>query len=475
MARPEFDLVVIGGGSGGLVVAAGGATLGAKVALVEKDRLGGDCLWTGCVPSKALIKSARVAHEMREAARWGLTGADPEPDIAKVMAHVADVIAAIAPHDSPERFRGLGIDVILEAGKFVGPDAFEVGGRTLTASHFVLATGSRPAVPPLPGLEQVPYLTNENVFDLRQPVPSLAVIGGGPIGCELAQSFRRLGSEVTVIDVAKQLLPKEDPDLVAVVAQRLRDEGVTVLLDAKVGAVEGSAGALRLTAEGAQGTRAVNASHVLVATGRAPNLDHLGLEAAQVKTEKGRLVMDDRLRTTNPRIYAVGDIAGPLQFTHMAEHQAGIVLRQTLFKMFWARPSSVVPWCTFTDPELARVGLSETEAREKNIDHAVHRFSLADNDRAQADGATEGFAKLITGKSGKILGVAIVGSHAGELIAEYALAMQNDLSASALSNTIHPYPTLSQTNRRVADEQRKAGLTPWRRKLLQRVLGLRGS
>lgn len=475
LAKAEFDLVVIGGGAGGLVAAAGAAALGAKVGLVEKHRLGGDCLWTGCVPSKTFIKSARVAHEMREAARWALTPADPQPDLTRVMERVAAVIAEIAPHDSPERFRGLGVEVMLGEGRFTQPDALQLNGRRLTARAFVHATGSRPAVPPIPGLDSVAHLTNETVFELREAVPALAVLGGGPIGCELAHAFRRLGSAVTVIDVAAQILPHEDPDLAAVVRGRMEREGVAFALQCTLQGVEGTAGALRLTVDTGGKTRWLAASHLLVAVGRKPNVEDLGLEAAGVQCVNGQLMLNARLQTTNPRIFAIGDVAGSYQFTHVAEHHAGIVLRHALFHMAWAKPSPMIPWCTYTDPELARVGLSETEAREGGIDHRVYRFDIADNDRARTEGETTGFAKLITAPNGKILGAAIVGPHAGDLIAEYALAMQQELNASAVSGTIHAYPTWAQTNRRVADRRRKASLTPSRKRWLRRLFGWRGA
>ena len=366
MAKPEFDIVIIGGGAGGLVVAAGGAALGAKVAVVEKHKLGGDCLWYGCVPSKTLLKSARVAHEMRHADRWALTPAAPQPDLARVMERVAGVIKGIEPHDSPERFRGLGVDVVFGDGRFVGPDAFEVDGRRLTASTFVIATGSRPAVPKLPGLDTTPYLTNETVFDLREPVPSLVVVGAGPIGCEMAQAFRRLGSEVTVVDIAPQILPREDADLATVVFDALQGEGVRFRLGASITGIAGRKGDVRVTVRTAAGTPTELAgSHLLLAAGRTANVDGLGLDAAGVALDQGRIVANGGLRTTNPKIYVIGDAAGGYQFTHVAEHHAGIVLRQALFRMRWAKPSPVVPWCTFTDPELARVGLSETEAGQR--------------------------------------------------------------------------------------------------------------
>jgi len=476
MAKPEFDIVVIGGGAGGLVAAAGGAALGAKVAVVEKHKLGGDCLWYGCVPSKTLIKSARIAHEMRHADRWALAPGRPQPDLARVMERVARVIKGIEPNDSPERFRGLGVDVVFGSGKFVAPDAFEVNGRRLTAKAFVIATGSRPAVPRLPGIDTTPYLTNETVFDLREPVPSLLVIGAGPIGCELAQAFRRLGSEVTVVDVAPQILPREDADLVAVVFRQLAAEGVRHHLGATILGAEGSKGDVRLSVQTADGTPVVLAgSHLLVAAGRAANLEGLGLEAARVRLDQGRLVVDDRLRTTNRNIYAIGDVAGGYQFTHVAEHHAGIVLRQALFRMKWVKPSPVVPWCTYTDPELARVGLSENEARQRGVAHRVYRFAFDEIDRARAEDETEGFAKIVTDPKGRLLGAAIVGPHAGELIAEYALALSKKMHAKDLSGVIHAYPTLAQINRRVADQRLKEGLTPSSKRWIQRIFGLMGS
>jgi pyruvate/2-oxoglutarate dehydrogenase complex dihydrolipoamide dehydrogenase (E3) component len=476
MAKPEFDLAVIGGGAGGLVVAAGGAALGAKVALVEKHKLGGDCLWYGCVPSKTLLRSARVAHAMRHADRWALAPADPHPELAKVMERVAGVIKGIEPNDSPERFRGLGVDVILGSGRFVAPDAFEVGGRRLTARTFVIATGSRPAVPKLPGLDATPFLTNETVFDLREAVPSLVIVGAGPIGSEMAQAFRRLGSEVTVVDAAPQLLPREDADLAAVVLDALQAEGIRHHLGASIIGFAGRKGDVRMTIRTADGTPAELAgSHLLLAAGRTPNVEDLGLDAAGVALEGGRIVVGENLRTTNPRICVIGDAAGGYQFTHVAEHHAGVVLRQAIFRMTWVKPSPVVPWCTFTDPELARVGLSATEAKQRGIAHRVYRFPFDEIDRARADGETEGFAQIVTNPGGRLLGAAIVGPHAGELIAEYALALAQGMNAKALTGVVHTYPTLAQINRRVADQRLKESLSPTAKRWIQRIFGLRGA
>jgi pyruvate/2-oxoglutarate dehydrogenase complex dihydrolipoamide dehydrogenase (E3) component len=476
MAKPEFDIAVIGGGSGGLTVAAGGAALGAKVALVEKGKLGGDCLWYGCVPSKTLLKSARVAWQMRHADRWALTPSDPHPDLGRVMERVREVIRAIEPNDSAERFRALGVDVIFGAGRFVAPDAVDVDGRRLTARTFVIATGSRPTVPNLPGIETTPYLTNETVFDLGAPVPALIVIGAGPIGSELAQAFRRLGSEVTVVDVATQILPREDPDLASVVMNALAAEGIRFFLGAAILGFEGRQGDVRVTVRTADGVPKVLAgTHLLLAAGRTPNIDGLGLDLAGVRVADGRIAFVEGLRTTNRSVYAVGDAAGGHLFTHVAEHHAGIVLRNALFRMKWAEPSAVVPWCTFTDPELARVGLSETQAKRSGSAYEVYRFAFADIDRARAEGEMEGEAKLITDRRGKLLGAAIAGSHAGELIAEFALALSHGMRASDLSSVLHAYPTLAQINRRVADLRMKERLTPTSKRWLQRLFGLRGA
>jgi pyruvate/2-oxoglutarate dehydrogenase complex dihydrolipoamide dehydrogenase (E3) component len=476
VARPDFDIVVIGGGAGGLVVAAGGASLGAKVALVEKHRMGGDCLWYGCVPSKTLIKSARIAHEMRHADRWALPPHAPAVELASVMERVAGVIRGIEPNDSPERFRSLGVDVVLGDGRFVAHDAFEVNGRRLTAKTFVIATGSRPAMLPIPGLVEAGALTNETVFDLRENVPHLVVIGTGPIGCELAQAFRRLGSEVPAVDVAPRILPREDADMAEVVQRQMGAEGVRFHVEASIAKVEGRRGDVRVTVTPkGGGERVVAGTHVLVAAGRRINIEGLGLDAAGVDVENGRIVSDEHLRTTNPRIFVVGDVAGGYQFTHVAEHHAGIVLRQAIFRLFWTKPSKVVPWCTYTDPELARVGLSEDDAKKQGLAHETYRFAFDEIDRARAEGETEGFAKLVTDPRGRILGAAIVGPHAGELIAEAALAVSKGMKAGDLSSSIHTYPTLASINRRVADQRLKEGLTPSAKGWIKRVFGLRGS
>lgn len=478
MPAPEFDLAVIGGGAGGLVVASGGARLGARIALIEKDRLGGHCLFHGCVPSKTLLKSARVAYMMRHADRWALSAVDPRPDLARVMERVAEVVGAIAGHDSAERFRAMGVDVVQGSGRFTSSSAFEVEGRTISARHFIIATGSRPAIPPIAGLAYVPYLTNETVFALREPVPHLIIVGAGPVGTEMAQAFRRLGSAVTVVDMANRILPREDADVAAVVQRQLESEGVRYRLGITVGGVkqgDAQAGRIRMTLRTADGAvEQVAASHLLLAAGRSPNTEGLGLDAAGVRCADGRIVCDESLHTTNPIIHAIGDVAGGHPFTHVAEHQAGVVLRQTLFRMRWAKPSAVIPWCTYTDPELARVGLSESDARAHGIEHRVYRFPFADVDRARTEGETEGFAKLVTEPRGRLLGAAIVGADAGELIAECVLAIGKGLKAEDILEAIHTYPTRSQITRRAANQRRRESLTPTARARMQRLFGLRG-
>lgn len=475
MSQTDYDLCVIGGGAAGLVAAAGGAALGARVALVEKHKLGGDCLWYGCVPSKALLHSAAIAHTLRTAGQAGLDNAVPGIDLARVMERVRGVIATIEPNDSPERFRSLGVEVLFGSGRFTGPERFKVGGRTLTARRFVLATGSRAALPPIPGLDQVPYLTNETLFDLREPVPHLIVVGGGPIGVEMAQAFRRLGSAVDLVEAGPGILPREDQDMAGVVRKCLEAEGVRFHFRRHIEAAEGTAGALRLrTTACGEGDTRLSGSHLLIAAGRKPNIEGLGLDAAGVVVENGRLKLDTRLRTTNPRIYACGDVAGPYLFTHMAEYQAVIVLKNALLHWPARFDPRAVPWCTFTDPELARVGLSEEEAVRGGIPHQVYGFDFAHIDRAVADASTEGRAKLVVAPNGRLLGATLCGPHAGELIHEYVLALSKGMGVADLAGVIHIYPTLAQINRRVAELHLKTQLTPGRRRWIQRLFGLRG-
>lgn len=468
----EYDLCVIGGGAAGLVVAAGAATLGAKVILIERDRLGGECLYSGCVPSKTLLHAAHSAHHIRQLNDFGLSAQLSPIDQAKVMEAVSHAIRQIEPHDSPERFESLGVEVLFAEAQFIDANTIQAGERTITARDFVLATGSAPRVPDIVGLDSIDYFTHETIFDIKTSIPHLVILGSGPVACEMAQSFVRLGSEVTIISNST-LLAREDADLVEVIEQQFERDGIQLHLGVSVSQfIETDTGfAVQI---GDDELATIEGSHLLVATGRQLHLSHLGLDKAGVEIEQDKLKLDKRLRTSNRHIYACGDVAGPYLFTHMAEHQAGVVLRNTLFHWPARVESHVIPWCTFTSPELARVGLSEQEARSQGLRHEVYIFSFDDIDRAITDGHSQGFIKVLTKPNGKLLGAAIVGPHAGELIAEYALAMSAGLSLSKISSTIHLYPSLSQINRRVADQKLKAALTPFRRKWLKRLLRLRG-
>ena len=443
----EYDVVAIGGGSGGLVIAAAAAQLKAKVALVERASLGGDCLWYGCVPSKSLIHASRIAYDLKNAARFGIYCQNPQIDFAKANSHVQNAIAAIQPHDSPERFQSLGVDVIFGEGQFIDRQTFEVNGRKLKARAFACATGSRPKIPPIPGLKAAGYLTNEQVFSLKQLPSSLAVIGGGPIGCELGQAFSRLGSEVTIIASSDHLLPKEDPEAALVIQQQLESEGIRVITATRVERVEQIDGKKHLWA----GTQKITADEILVAAGRTPNVESLNLEAAGVEVGERGILVNEKLQTTNPRIYACGDVIGGYQFTHVAGYEASIVLKNALFFPVTKANYRVIPWATFTDPELARVGLTEKQAKEQYGDDVyVLKQDFSGVDRAQAEAATKGFAKIITRGNGEILGAHLVGASAGELLHEIVLAMSNNLKISALSAIIHIYPTLAEVNSKAA-------------------------
>ncbi|BAU65886.1 pyridine nucleotide-disulphide oxidoreductase dimerisation region [Stanieria sp. NIES-3757] len=442
----DYDVVVIGGGSGGLVVASAAAQLHAKVALIEKDKLGGECLWTGCVPSKSLIHAARVAYEVQHSSRFGIYTNPPEINFAQANNHVQKVIAAIEPHDSPERFRGLGVEVIFGSGKFINHRTFEVDGKQLKARSFVIATGSHPAIPPIPGLREAGFLTNEQVFSVTERPESLAIIGAGPIGCELGQSFHRLGSKVTLISSRDRILPKEDSEAAAVVEQQLLSEGITILKNSRAEKVEVKDGKKHLWT----GNQEIVVDEILVATGRNPNLNSLNLEAAKVNYDDKGIKVNAKLQTSNPCIYACGDVIGGYRFTHVAGYEAGVIVQNALFFPSKKANYRVIPWATFTEPELARVGLTEEQARESYGDDIyILKQNFAEVDRAQAEAATVGFGKIITTSKGEILGAHLVGESAGELIHEIVLAMANNLKVSALGG-IHIYPTLSEVTNKAA-------------------------
>ena len=447
--RIHADIAVIGAGSGGLSIAAGASQLGAKVVLLEKHKMGGDCLNYGCVPSKALIAASEAAATVRSSGRFGVNGHEPAIDFAKVNAHVHGVIAAIAPHDSVERFRGLGVNVIEAEGRFSGPSMIVANGAEISARRFVVATGSRAFVPPIPGLADVPYLTNETVFDLTEAPGHLIVIGGGPIGLELAQAHRRLGSAVTVVE-ALTILPKDDAEAAAVIRERLRGEGIEIVDGAKVERVSREGNRISvMVADGAH-ARCIEGTHLLLAAGRRPNVSGLGLEAAGIEYTPAGIKVDHRLRTTNKRVFAVGDVAGSFQFTHVAGYHAGIVIRNALFNLPAKVDTRAVPWVTFTDPELAHVGMTEPQAKEKDPSAKSVKWPFEENDRAQAERATEGFIKAVIGKGGLVIGATIVGRYAGELILPWVLAVQKRLTVKDMASIIAPYPTLSEVSKRVA-------------------------
>ncbi len=468
-ARFDANLIVIGGGSAGLVTAYIAAAVKARVILIERDRMGGDCLNTGCVPSKALIRSARVAAEIRDSGRFGVDAGEPRVDFARVMGRVGQVIEDIEPHDSAERYRKLGVEVVQGEARIVDPWTVEVDGRRFCARNIVVATGARPFVPPIPGIEQTGYLTSDSLWSLRQAPRDLLVLGGGPIGCELAQSFARLGVAVTQVEMAPRLMIREDGEAAALVEERMRQDGVRVLTAHKALRFEVDDGQKHLIAEHQGREVTIPFGSLLVAVGRQPNVQGFGLEELGVRlTERGAIEVDEWLQTSVPTILACGDVAGPYQFTHVASHQAWYASVNALFGIVrrFKVDYSVIPWATFVDPEVARVGLSEAEAREQGIDYELTRYGLDDLGRAIADGAARGFVKVLTvpGKD-RILGVTIVGDHAAELISEFVLAMRHGLGLNKLLSTIHIYPTWSEANKYAAGAWKRAhaprGLLRW--------------
>ncbi len=443
------DLCVIGAGSGGLAVAAGAVQMGAEVVLVEKGKMGGDCLNYGCVPSKSLIAAGKAAQTIRTAARFGVNGHEPAIDFAAVHAHVHGVIAAIAPHDSEARFAGLGVRVLRAPARFTGPREIEVAGQRVQARRFVIATGSSPAIPAMPGLAGAPYLTNETIFDLTERPEHLIVLGGGPIGCELAQAHRRLGARTTVLQ-RRTILPKDDPAAIEVVRRQLLAEGIDLREQVQVTGVEREGNGVAVRVRQAEVEERVVGSHLLVAAGRQANVEGLGLEAAGVDYSSKGIAVDARLRTSNQRIYAIGDVAGGYQFTHMAAYHAGIVIRNALFKLPAKVDTRAVPWVTYTEPELAQVGLTEAMARDQGVEVEVLTWPFAENDRAQTERATEGFVKVLLDRRGKIQGATIVGDRAGELIHTWVLAIAQGLKIGSLAQFIAPYPTLGEASKRAA-------------------------
>lgn len=469
------DICVIGGGSGGLSVAAGASQMGSKTVLVEGGKMGGDCLNYGCVPSKALIAAAKKAASLKNASDFGVTGPAPIVDFSKVMDHVQGIIASIAPHDSVERFEGLGVEVIQGYGRFVSENELVVGNTRVTARRFVIATGSRATAPPISGLAEADYLTNETIFENRTRPDHLIIIGGGPIGMEMAQAHARLGSKVTVLEAFKAL-GQDDPDLTAIVLKSLREEGIDIREGVKIsGVARDNEGLYHISLGEGSSAEVLSGSHLLVAAGRKANVEELNLEAAGVDYSPKGIVVDARLRSTNKKIYAIGDVAGSYQFTHIAGYHAGIVIRNALFRLPAKVDYSAVPWVTFTDPELANVGLNEAAAREQHGDKIkVLTFPFADIDRARTERQTNGMIKAITTNGGRILGAGIVGPHAGELIHPWGVAITAKLKISTMANFIAPYPTYGEISKRVAGSYYTPSLFSSRTRAIVKFLSLFG-
>ena len=461
------DVVVIGGGPGGLVIASVAGQLGLRVTLIEKSGfLGGDCLHSGCVPSKTLINTARLAHRMRQAAQFGLTACDPEIDINRVLDRVDSVIAHIQQHDDPERFRRYDCDVRFGAARFINAHEVTVNEEVIRAKRFVIATGSQPIVPPIPGIAEAGYDTNETIFKRRELPPRLAIIGGGPVGVELGQAFARLGSRVTIVESADRILPVADSEVSEALRQALEAEGITLRLSCQVANARRDGDSRQLFLANGE---SIECERILVAAGRRPAIFGLGLDEAGVEHNAKAVVVDARLRTTQPHIYAVGDVCGPYQFTHMAEYQAGIVLASLLFRVPRKVDYRVIPSVVYTDPEAAQVGLTEQQAQAQGLRYEVARFSFGDIDRAITDGVDAGFLKILIVR-GRVAGASLVGPHAGELIHELALAMQTRAKTGDISRLIHAYPTLSQIHRRAINAHYAQRLYTGKVRLLARLI-----
>lgn len=472
----RYNLVVIGAGTAGLVTAAGAAGLGAKVALIEKHLLGGDCLNYGCVPSKTIIRSSRSAEDVRSAGNFGVRVPDGvEVDFPAVMERMRKLRSQISFHDSAQRFRDLGIDVFLGEGRFTGRDSIQVGGKTLRFSKAVIATGARAVELPVEGLREAGYLTNETVFSLTERPKRLAVIGGGPIGSELSQAFHRLGSHVTIFEAGDHLLGREDVDAAEILQNRFIEEGVKLILKAKIKKISRTDEGKIITYARDGGEHKLVVDEILIGVGRAPNVEGLNLEAAGVNYDgKNGVIVNDNLRTTNPRIYAAGDICLQYKFTHTADAAARIVIQNALFLGRKKLSALTIPWTTYTDPEIAHVGMYERDAQERKIEVDTFVRPLREVDRAIADGEEEGFVKVHAKRgTDKILGATIVARHAGEMISEISLAMVNGLGLGAIANVIHPYPTQAEAIKQVADMYNRTRLTPFVKKVFAFWLVLR--
>ncbi len=468
----DFDMIVIGGGAAGLTAAGMSAVFGAKTALIEAKKLGGDCTWYGCVPSKSLLKAAKVAHEMRTADRYGLTPAESKHDLSRIMARVHSIREQIYEDaDAPPNFEKLGVEVIAGRARFLDPHTVEIAAndatRKLSSRYFVVATGSSPRTPGIEGVEATTVLNNETIFELDRLPKSLVVLGAGPIGMEMAQAFRRLGSEVTVVNHTPAILGRDDHELTSLLLEHLRGEGIRFVFGTEVVRVENGAAYTK------NGER-LEADAVLAAVGRKPNIDSLNLAAAGVQTNNKGIIVDRRSRSSVKHIYACGDVAGRYLFTHFAEHMAKVAVTNAILHVPASLDERHITWTTFTDPELAHVGRSEEELRRDGVKYSVYRFPFTQLDRAITESETTGMVKVLASGWGRILGVSILGVNAGEMIGEYALAMRNGVRLGKVSSTIHPYPTYVLGNRRAADLYMMTKLTPTIVRWVRRIFGLRG-
>jgi len=481
--KTDFDMVIIGGGSAGLTAAGISASLGAKTALIEERRLGGDCTWTGCVPSKALLKAAAVAHNVQTAERFGIAVSGPQVNFRKIMERLHQIQDHIYREaDAPPVYEKLGIEVIEQRAQFINPNHVEIvfpngRKRAITSRFFIIATGARPVTPPIDGLAETPYLTSETIFSISQLPARMMVIGAGPVGIEMAQAFRRLGSEVSVLESERQILRRDDIELAEILRQQLTDEGVRFLLGCAVEKVEYNNGTFRITfrSDTSGIAETIEGDALLIATGRRPNIDGLNLEAAGVRTGRGGVTVDSHCRTSAKNIFACGDVTGLYQLTHMSEHMAKVAVTNALLRVPMSIDRANVPWCTYTDPELAHVGALESDLKHRGTRYEVYRFPFTKIDRAVTDSETIGLVKVLARKfDGRIYGASILGARAGEMISEFALAMRNKVTLRNMADTIHAYPTFSLGNRRAADQWyvRKQSRTFVR--LLQLIFGYRG-
>lgn len=481
MAKYEFDAVVIGGGSAGLTASGIAANFGAKTMMIEKDRLGGDCTWTGCVPSKALLKAGKVAQQIRKAGKYGLIDSEPEIDFKRVIEHVHEIRREIYEDaDAPENFEAMGIEVVKGEARFTDPHTLEIDlpggeGSTVTSRYFFICTGASAFVPPVKGIESVDYLTNESFFEIEQLPEELVIVGAGPIGCEMAQAMKRLGSKVSVVDMAERIMAKDDPELAEMLLTRLKDEGIHFVLGASIQNVHSDSGLITLELEAGGASRTLGGTDLLMATGRRANVEGLNPDAAGVSWSPKGIQVNAKCRTNVSHIYACGDVTGDYQLTHMSEHTAKVAVTNALLKYPMKTDAAHLPWCTYTDPELGHVGATEEQLKESGKSYEVYRFPYSKIDRAIAESEGEGLIKIFAKKwSGKILGATAVGTNAGEIISEYALAMRNGISLRSMADTIHPYPTYGLGARRAADQWYIRNQSEWQVRLIKKLFGYRG-